>query len=67
MDINSVTIIGRLTRDAALTYTPGGSPLLKFGIALNKRIKRTVNGRQAEVILVAFNLQIYPLGGAWLL
>ena len=39
MDINSVTIIGRLTRDAALTYTLGGSPLLKFGIALNKRVK----------------------------
>lgn len=37
--INSVTVCGNLTRDAELTYTQGGTPVLKVGIAVNERVK----------------------------
>lgn len=38
-DINRVILVGRLTRDAELKYTSGGSPVAKFGIAINRRRK----------------------------
>jgi len=60
-DINRVTLIGRLTRDAELKYTASGSPVCKFSIAVNRSVKRGDNwedevnyfdvvlwGRQAE-------------------
>ncbi len=39
-DVNHATLIGRLTRDAALTYTSGGMAVCKFAIAVNKRRKQ---------------------------
>ena len=39
-DVNHVILIGRLTRDAALTYTTGGTAVCKFAIAVNKRRKQ---------------------------
>ena len=39
-DINSVTLIGRLTRDAELKYTNTGTAISKFSIAVNRRLKR---------------------------
>jgi len=38
-DLNSVIIIGRLTKDAELTYTNSGYPLCKFSIASNRSKK----------------------------
>jgi single-strand DNA-binding protein len=38
-DINRVIIVGRLTRDSELKYTSGGSPVAKFGLAVNRRRK----------------------------
>jgi single-strand DNA-binding protein len=38
-DINSVTIAGRLTRDAELSYTNSGMAMVKLGVALNTRKK----------------------------
>ena len=40
IDINSVVLIGRLTRDADLKYTSGGTPVCKFSIAVNRSVKR---------------------------
>ena len=42
-DINRVTVVGRLTRDAELKYTNGGMAVCKFAIASNYRKK---NGDQ---------------------
>ena len=42
-DVNHVILIGRLTRDAALTYTAGGYAVCSFSIAVNRRRK---NGEQ---------------------
>jgi single-strand DNA-binding protein len=42
-DVNHVTLIGRLTRDAELKYTTTGFPISNFSLALNRRRK---NGDQ---------------------
>ncbi|MDR1971486.1 MAG: single-stranded DNA-binding protein [Treponema sp.] len=44
-DLNHVTLVGRLTRDAELRYTASGQAVCKFSIALNRRRK---NGDQWE-------------------
>lgn len=36
-DLNSVIIVGRLTRTAELSYTRNNSPFLRFSIAVNRR------------------------------
>lgn len=38
-DINRTVIIGRLTRDAEVTYTPGGTAIAKMSIAVNRSVK----------------------------
>ena len=38
-DINSVTLVGRLTRDAELRYTNSGTAVCKFSIAVNRSRK----------------------------
>lgn len=39
-DINTVVIVGRLTRDAELRYTATGAALCNFAVATNRRIKK---------------------------
>lgn len=39
-DVNIVVIVGRLTRDAELKYTPTGMPVLSFSVAVNRRVKK---------------------------
>lgn len=39
-DINSVVLIGRLTRDIEVRYTPTGVPVGKIGLANNRRTKK---------------------------
>jgi len=39
-DLNHVTMIGRLTRDAELKYTAGGMAVCKFAIAVNRKTKK---------------------------
>lgn len=38
-DVNSVILIGRLTRDAELKYSSGGMPVCRFSLAINRRKK----------------------------
>ena len=39
-DINSVVLVGRLTRDAELKYTPNGTAVLDLSVAVNRSVKR---------------------------
>ena len=39
VDLNHVVLVGRLTRDAELKYTPSGQAICKFSIAVNRRKK----------------------------
>ncbi len=58
---NKVILMGNLTKDPELRYTPGGSPVCSFGLAVNRRYRQndelkeevcfvdiTVWGKQAE-------------------
>ena len=38
-DINVVILVGRLTRDPELRYTPAGTAVTSFGLAVNNRRK----------------------------
>lgn len=39
-DINSVFLTGNLTRDMEVSYTQGGTAVGKFGIAVNRSVKK---------------------------
>ncbi|MDO5575647.1 MAG: single-stranded DNA-binding protein [Fibrobacter sp.] len=39
-DLNSVSLVGRLTKDLDVRYTSGGMAVGNFALAVNKRIKR---------------------------
>lgn len=47
-DLNSVTLIGRLTSDCNLAYTQGGMAINSFSIAV-KRTRQSQNGKIDEV------------------
>ena len=55
-DFNHVTLIGRLTRDAELKYTPNGFAILNFSIAVNRRRK---NGEQWVEEANFFDITLY--------
>lgn len=48
---NKVILAGNLTRDPELRYTPNGSPVCGFGLALNRRYQ---NGQGSDVEEVTF-------------
>jgi single-strand DNA-binding protein len=62
-DLNSVILIGRLTRDAELKYTAGGTAVCNFSVAVNRSVKKddawtdeanffdvTIFGKQGESV-----------------
>ncbi len=55
--INQATIIGNLTRDPEMRYTPNGNAVTSFGVATNRTY--TVNGEKREDVefhnVVAWN------------
>ena len=55
--MNSVSLMGHLTSDVELSYTPSGSPVANFGIAVNRRFRQDEEVKQEVtfVDLVAFN------------
>ena len=57
MSLNSVNLLGYLTRDVELRYTPTGNPVANFGMALNRRyrVDEEVKEETTFVDLVAFN------------
>ena len=52
--MNSVQLIGRLTRDPEIRYTDGGASIARFGIAVDRRFKQE-NGADVDFInIVSF-------------
>lgn len=52
--MNSVQLIGRLTRDPEVRYTDGGSSIARFSLAVDKRFKQE-KGADADFInIVSF-------------
>ena len=42
--INNITIVGNLTRDPELRFTPSGTPVASFGLAVNRSIQNKETG-----------------------
>ena len=57
MSLNSVNMLGYLTRDVEVRYTPNGDPVANFGVALNRRYRQgeEVKEEATFVDVVAFN------------
>jgi single-strand DNA-binding protein len=60
-DLNLVVLIGRLTRDPVLRYTPAQTAICEFGLAVGRKFK-TASGEQREE--TAFiDCQVWGKGG----
>jgi len=47
--VNRVTLIGNMTRDPQLKYLPSQTPVVEFGMAMNRKFK-TANGEEREEV-----------------
>jgi single-strand DNA-binding protein len=52
---SNVTIVGNLTRDPELRYTPNGAPVATFGVAVNRRWQNR-DSQQWEESVSFFNI-----------
>lgn len=46
--VNNITILGNLTRDPELRFTPNGTPVASFGIAVNRRYQNKQTNEWVE-------------------
>ena len=47
---NKVILAGNLTRDPEMRYTPGGTAIAKFGLAVNRKWKDSQSGEMREEV-----------------
>lgn len=47
--VNMVVLMGNMTRDAELRYTPNGKAVASFGVAINRTYKDAAGERKEEV------------------
>ena len=62
---NKVILMGNLTRDPEVRYTPGGTAIAKLGMAVNRRWKNQEGQMQEETTFVdvdAFGRQAETIG-----
>ena len=50
--MNKVVLMGRLTRDPELRYTPQGLPVLTFSLAVNRNFKNANGEQEADFIQI---------------
>ncbi len=56
--LNKVILIGNLTRDPELRYTPDGTPVVSFTLAVNRPFTNQQGERDADFIpIVAWRKQ----------
>jgi single-strand DNA-binding protein len=59
--LNDVKLVGRLTRDPELRYTPQGTPVCHFRIAVGRKFKdRNSNERRKSVASGPTSIWICP-------
>ena len=51
-NLNKVFLMGNLTRDPELRYTPSGSPVCEFGMAINRTYKTAAGEQREDVCFV---------------
>ncbi len=62
--LNKVILLGNLTRDPELRYTPNGTPVSSFGMAINRRYRQGEDWRDevCYVDIVTFGRQAETVG-----
>lgn len=50
MHFNQLTLLGHVTREPELRFLPNQTPVAEFGMAVNRKFKRS-NGTEAEKVL----------------
>ncbi len=62
--LNKVILLGNLTRDPELRYTPNGTPVSTFGLAVNRRYRQGEEWRDdvCYVDIVTFGRQAETVG-----
>lgn len=62
--LNRVFLMGNLTRDPELRYTPSGTPVASFGLAVNRRYKQGEEWKEEVcfVDIVVFGAQAKNCG-----
>jgi len=55
-NLNKVLLMGNLTRDPELRYTPNGTAVAEFGIAVNRRWKTPDGEQRDETTFVDVNM-----------
>lgn len=48
--INQVTLVGRLTKDPELRYTPDGKAVSNITLAVNRNFRNTVGNYEADFV-----------------
>ncbi|MCM8768872.1 MAG: single-stranded DNA-binding protein [Candidatus Omnitrophica bacterium] len=51
-NLNKVFLVGRLTRDPELRYTPSGQPVASFGLAVNREYTTREGKKEEETCFV---------------
>lgn len=51
-NLNKVFLMGNLTRDPELRYTPSGTPVCEFGLAVNRRFTTKAGEQREETCFV---------------
>ncbi|MFH1226297.1 MAG: single-stranded DNA-binding protein [Planctomycetota bacterium] len=54
--LNKVFLMGNLTRDPELSYTPSGVPVCKFGMAVNRKYTTKQGEQKEEVLFIDINV-----------
>ncbi|MFA5794988.1 MAG: single-stranded DNA-binding protein [Candidatus Brocadiia bacterium] len=54
--LNKVFLMGNLTRDPELSYTPSGVPICKFGMAVNRKYTTKQGEQKEEVLFIDINV-----------
>jgi single-strand DNA-binding protein len=62
--LNKVILLGNLTRDPELRYTPSGTPVASFGLAINRRYRQGDEWKDEVcfIDIVAFGRQAETVG-----
>jgi len=52
MNYNRIVLVGNLTRDPELSYTPSQTAVCNFGLAVNRKWKKSDGGEGSEVCFI---------------
>jgi single-strand DNA-binding protein len=55
-NLNKVFLMGNLTRDPELRYTPSGTPVCEFGMAINRTFSTRDGDQREETCFVTVNM-----------